>query len=139
MLSCRYVVINEVAVKDTREVIKSYLFDVLGIKIRIALWKKSDGLPFFLSDRYDFYESTLLNQQCLLIVEKEDMEYTPAILKKHSEIIEKQSNMCCIFVLQATTSYNRKRFIQHRISFIIPGNQLYIPEFGVDIFIVQAN
>jgi len=117
----------------TREVIKSYLFEVLGIKIRIALWEKRDGIPFFLSERYDFYESSLLNQQCLLIVVKEDVEYTPATLKKHAELIEKQSNMSCIFVFRATTSYNRKRFIQHQISFIVPGNQLYIPEFGVDL------
>jgi len=69
----------------------------------------------------------------LLLVAKEDLELTPATIKKHFEQIQKKTNRLCIFVQEGTTSYNRKRLIEHRIPFIIPGNQMYLPELGIDL------
>lgn len=113
--------------------LRDYLFEVLDLQVKIQPWTKGDTLPFFLRDTYDFYETSLFKMPSLLVLAKEDVELTPAIIKKHLEKIQNKTNRLCIFVQEGVTAYNRKRLIGKRISFIIPGNQMYLPELGIDL------
>ena len=113
--------------------LKSYLYVVLNLRVKIRPWKKKDSLPFFLVDSYDFYEMPLFDQRCLLIVVKEDTEATPVTVRKHWEQVQKKWPGLCIFVKATITSYNRKRLMEHRVPFIIPGNQMYLPDLGIDL------
>ncbi len=38
-----------------------------------------------------------------------------------------------IYVQSVLSSFNRKRLIEQHIPFIIPGNQMYLPHFGIDL------
>ena len=38
-----------------------------------------------------------------------------------------------IYVQSILSSFNRKRLIEQHIPFIIPGNQMYLPHFGIDL------
>jgi DNA-binding MarR family transcriptional regulator len=38
-----------------------------------------------------------------------------------------------IFVTQALASYERRRLIEQKVPFLVPGNQLYLPDLGVDL------
>lgn len=38
-----------------------------------------------------------------------------------------------IYVTDALASYERKRLIEQKVPFIVPGNQLYLPELGIDL------
>jgi len=119
--------------KKTPQLLKDYLVEVLDLQVKIQPWTKGNTLPFFLRDTYDFYETSLFKMSSLLVLAKEDVGPTPAKLKKHFMQIQKKTNRLCIFVQEGTTSYNRKRLIEHRIPFIIPGNQMYLPELGIDL------
>lgn len=109
-----------------------YLYETLGLKVKMHPWKQKDALPFYILNFYDFYETALLNQQCLFVIATQVEEITPATIKKHLEIVAQKSDRVCIFVQKTTTSYNRKRLIERRIPFIIPGNQMYLPQSGID-------
>lgn len=109
--------------------IQAYLLETLGIKVRLKRWNKKKKLPFFLTNTYDFYEGILLKQKCLIVVAT--VQITPATIKKHFEYIQKISEDICILVQETTASYNRKRLIEHKIPFIIPGNQIYLPQIGI--------
>lgn len=37
-----------------------------------------------------------------------------------------------VYILQGLEAYNRKRLIQQKGPFIVPGNQLYLPDLGID-------
>ena len=37
------------------------------------------------------------------------------------------------FLAWVDLTYQRKRLIDHRVPFIVPGNQLYLPSFGMDL------
>jgi len=113
--------------------VKTYLLDILGIKAPIATWRRGKELPFFLRDFYEFCEATLLKQPCVFIIVKHDEEATAGTLKKHLKEIQKKAKGICIFVQRTATSYNRKRYIEQRIPFIIPGNQMFLPELGIDL------
>lgn len=113
--------------------IKKYLLETLKVDIEIRKWKNQSGLPFFLIDSYDFYETTLFNQACLLMIGHQNGENTPGIIRRHQEQIQKKWNGSIIYVQTTLSSYNRKRLIEHHVSFIIPGNQMYLPECGIDL------
>lgn len=113
------------------ENLKYYLSEVLGVKVKTRRWKGQSELPFFLGDSYEFYETVLVGQSCLLMIAKEDVGTAPAALKKHWEKVQEKWTGPCICVQKAITPYHRKRLIEKQIPFVIPGNQMYLPDLGI--------
>lgn len=113
--------------------IKKYLHETLKVDIKTRRWKNQNTLPFFLTNTYEFYETSIFNQSCLLMIGHENVEVTPGIIRKHLEQIQKNWKGIIIYVQLALSSYNRKRLIEHHIPFIIPGNQMYLPDCGIDL------
>lgn len=112
--------------------IKKYIHELLNVDIEASQWKEEGKLTFFLTDAYDFYETSLFNQACLLMIDRQNGNITPGTIRKHQEQIQKNWNGPIIYVQSAISSYNRKRLIEHHIPFIIPGNQMYLPQIGID-------
>lgn len=112
---------------------EQYLKDTLGVTDRPVQWKQADRLPFFLRDLYRFYTLTLLDVGCLLMVAREQKEQTPAVIRKHVLQVQKKWQHEVVYVQQKVTAYNRKRLVEHKLSFVIPGNQLYLPFLGIDL------
>ncbi len=115
------------------EAVERYLDEVLGVRGKIRPWKRKAKLPFFMVDYYAFYETSLLGHSCLLMIAQEGSEVTPAKIRKHWELAQSKYQGLCIYVPAAITSYNRKRIIEHRVPFIVPGNQMYLPDLGIDL------
>lgn len=113
--------------------LEAYLSDVFALQVKIRPLKKGDALPFFLVDSYDFYELSLFEHSCLLMYSKENIEVTPALVRKHWEQVQKKWKGLCIYSQPTISAYNRKRLIGHRVPFIIPGNQMYLPDLGIDL------
>jgi hypothetical protein len=118
---------------DLIEMLKKYLDEVLGIEISILPWKDQKKLPLFLVDAYTFFETSLLNNPCLIMISNNVVDLTPHTIQKHWKQITKKWSDPCIYISDTISSYNRKRLIQHRIPFIIPNNQIYIPDLGFDL------
>jgi hypothetical protein len=38
-----------------------------------------------------------------------------------------------VYITDALASYDRRRLIEHKVPFIVPGNQLYLPDLGLDL------
>lgn len=112
---------------------KRYLKDTLDIDVRPKMWPGTGKLPIFLLNMYVFFEVRILGMPCLLMVAKDQIEQTPATIKKHRIQVRKKWQDEVIYVQQKVTAYNRKRLIRHRIPFIVPLNQMYLPFLGVDL------
>jgi len=113
--------------------LKLYLKQVLGIETNDPKTINISSIPFLLIDTYDFYEIELLSENLLLIVPKEGIKITPGVLNKHVEIIKKITGKHIVFLDSDITTYDRRQLIGYKISFIIPGNQLYMPELKLDL------
>lgn len=113
--------------------LETYLSNVLALQVKIRPWKKGGTLPFFLGNSYAFYELFLFEHSCLLMYTKENIEVTPATIRKHWEQVQKKWKGLCIYSQRTISAYNRKRLIGHRVPFIIPGNQMYLPDLGIDL------
>lgn len=110
-----------------------YFYEVLSIQVEIRPSKIGSDFPFFLGSTYQFYEMSLFEHSCLLMQPKENIQVTPALAKKHWEQIQKKWKGLCIYIQSTISSYNRKRLIEHRVPFIIPGNQMYLLDLGIDL------
>ncbi len=61
-------------------------------------------------------------------------QVTPAnVCKPISHRSRKGAGVLFIYVHQAIAAYNRKRLIEHKVPFVVPGNQMYLPMLGVDL------
>lgn len=38
-----------------------------------------------------------------------------------------------VYVTESLASYERKRLIEYKVPFLVPGNQLYLPDLGIDL------
>lgn len=120
--------------KKLHESLKTYLYEVLNAKIETYPYENQKKLPFFLTDAYIFFEISLFKQPCLLMIAQESQDITPGTIRKHWEQVEKiWEGSIVIYVQSVLSSFNRKRLIEHHIPFIIPGNQMYLPHFGIDL------
>ncbi len=114
--------------------LKRYLKETLDIDVRPKQWSGSENLPIFLRNMYIFFEIRIFDTPCLVMAAKDKTEQTPATIHKHMLQIRKKWQDEVIYVQQQMTAYNRKRLIQqHKIPFVIPLNQMYLPFLGIDL------
>lgn len=113
--------------------IQQYLQEILGISIMPTAWDDSKRLPFYLRSQYTYFGIKFLNQCCLLVHDNHAQEQSSSITKKHLEKIRNNWKGEVVYVRERLSSYNRKRLIELKISFLIPGKQMYLPTFGVHL------
>lgn len=64
---------------------------------------------------------------------KDEVEITPANIYKQMKQLKVKWDGEIIYLQKAINAYNRKRLIQHKIPFVVPGNQMYLPMIGIDL------
>jgi len=113
--------------------VESYLKEVLNLRVKLEEWKGLGALPLYLQREYELYRFRMLEHEYLLAYHLNDDEDSPAMLKKQLQNIKELSGYPVILLSTVVTSYNRKRWIEQQIQFIVPGNQIYLPELGLDL------
>lgn len=119
--------------KDPYDGLATYLHETLGVTIAPTPWANGSRLPPFLQDRYNFLEAQLLGHRCLFLLGRGDREEPPAAIRKHVEQVQTKWNGPVVYVRQRVTAYHRRRLIEHKVPFVVPGNQLYLPTLGIDL------
>lgn len=119
--------------KNIASQIEQYLWATLGIHVVLYLWDRSNTLPQYLRDRYHFFRMDLMGTECVLMVDASEGEQPPGVVGAHLSQIRSRSGMEVAYGRPAITSYNRKRLIERKVPFIVPGNQMYLPTLGIDL------
>lgn len=110
-----------------------HLKENLDITATTKKWDGVDNLPFFLRDSYTFYAVSLLNTPCLLMVARDNNEQTPATIRKQMLQVQAKWDGEVIYLCSSVSAYNRKRLIEQKVPFVVPGNQMYLPMLGIDL------
>jgi hypothetical protein len=118
---------------DYREPFTKYLSDTLGVAVSLWEWPGKSRLPLFLRQAYDFHEFEFLGQPCLTMVETGNEDLSPATIRKQMAQLRDKFPGEVIYVRLGLTSDLRRRLIEQGVQFVIPGNQLYLPRFGLDL------
>ncbi len=135
MLLCKkhFNIKRNIGMKDLVNRFKGYLSDTIGITVTLSKLTNVGSLPFFLRDSYDLYQVRLLNEDFIVLASRNDSEPTPATIHKHIDIVSQQLRMKAVFLHSSISSFNRKRLIEYKAPFVIPGNQMYLPDLGLDL------
>ena len=112
---------------------KEYMQRSLGLEVKPVVWAKSGRLPMLFRDKYHFYSCKILNVPHMLMLAGKGGEATPAVIRKHVDKIMEACGCEVIYVSGAMASYNRARLMEHKVSFVVPDNQMYLPGLGMDL------
>ena len=112
--------------------LEGYVGETLHTPIRMTALANPGQLPVYLTSDYSLFDVQLGNRQLVFMVRKDDAG-TPAEIAKHVSQVRSKLLTTTIFVTESLTAKNRSRLIKDGIPFIVPGNQLYIPELAMDL------
>jgi len=116
-----------------QEAVRRYLREVLGIDPVIRKWSGVRKLPYFLQDAFELYELKIRDLSVLLAANRRSKTLTIAAIRDHVDKLKSFAGCPLIYVTDALASYERKRLIEYKVPFIVPGNQLYLPDLGIDL------
>ncbi|QMV73444.1 hypothetical protein HS961_11745 [Comamonas piscis] len=113
---------------------QKYLHDTLGVATsRHAPWMGLESLPYFLRDAFDVQQLEILDHQVLLALERHPDKASVADIRNRLDKLRAVAGIPVVYVTEALASYERKRLIVQKVPFIVPGNQLYLPDLGLDL------
>lgn len=111
-----------------------YLQEVLGIEVPgVRPWARANELPYFLRDAFQFSEMELLGQPLVLAIGRADAKQSLSDVRTWLSKVKALAGQPVIYVTHALASYDRRRLIEQKVPFIVPGNQLYLPDLGLDL------
>lgn len=113
--------------------LERYLDDTLGIRVAVAPWIAEGRMPLFLQDRYRFFWAKAFDQRCLFMVDEQAEEESPGAIRKHIEQVSAKWDGPVVYVRDRIISYIRKRLIEQKVAFLVPGTQMYLPTLGIDL------
>jgi hypothetical protein len=112
---------------------EKYSYDVTGISVHPSIGIDAASLPHFMLDEYDFYKTNIRHKQYVLLVPKTDKEISPATIRKHIDMAKERLHEDVVFICPWISSYNRRRLIEYKVPFVVPGNQMYLPDLMIDL------
>ena len=117
----------------TDAAIQRYLHDTLGLHASLRPWSGTGKLPYFLQEAFATRELMLHGHTILLAEEQRGHKPKLAELRTQMDRLRAAAQLPVIYVTDALASYERKRLVEQRVPFLLPGNQLYLPDLGIDL------
>ncbi len=114
--------------------VRRYLHETLGISTADAApWVRTDELPYFLRDAFQFSELELLGHTIVLAMRRTGQKQSLGEVRAWLDKARVLAGVPVVYVTDALASYERRRLIEQKVPFIVPGNQLYLPDLGLDL------
>lgn len=114
--------------------VKEYLTEVLPIReVEIRPYAGVESLPYFLRDAYDVRELSLRGTRLVMAIQRAGEKPSLANVRTQLQKMEAITGLPVVYVVLSMASYERKRLIEHHVPFLVPGNQLYLPDLGLDL------
>jgi DNA-binding MarR family transcriptional regulator len=108
-----------------------YLKEVLGATaLRIEACPQTTSLPYYLQDAFQYRQVSLAGQMVILALksgqDKQALRDVRGQLARVGELLKSP-------VVYCLPAYERRNLIEQKVPFIVPGNQMYLPELGIDL------
>ena len=121
------------AKRDDDAAVHAYLHETLGVAPKVRAWAGSGKLPYFLQEAFEVRELKLLDRQVLLAIDQRADRPGLANVRGQLDKLRQLAGMPVVYVSRTLASYERKRLIEQKVPFLVPGNQLYLPDLGIDL------
>jgi len=115
--------------------IEKYLKEALDFDSVISTLPadRQNSLPLYLKGSYQLSEIQLLGYSMLLAKPNDWQFWKLDQLENNLNTLGRTFQKKIILMLPEITTINRKRLINRRINFIVPGKQLFLPELLIDL------
>ncbi len=113
--------------------VADYLHEVLGIAPKLELWAGASKLPYFLLDAFDLRVLQWRDRPIMLAIDRQANKPALANVRSQLDKLKALVGHPVVYVTAALASYERRRLIEQKVPFIVPGNQLYLPDLGIDL------
>lgn len=112
------------------EALTRYLIEMMGLKVSIEPHRMAKDMPQFIRQRYELFDLKAGGRHFLLVCPKDPKSVKPATLEKHLRRIPLGDTEGSCILTGPLPGYVRKRLIERKLAFVIPGNQIYWPALG---------
>jgi hypothetical protein len=114
--------------------IERYLVHALHIEVQIHAMASPAGLPVFLERLYTLYRVTIVGRPIIILAARKEPAPVSDIAK-HAHQVRRvvADDTIVVFAAPFLSAHNRSRLVEHGIAFIVPDNQLYLPDLAVDL------
>jgi hypothetical protein len=112
--------------------LERYVEDTLQQPVQVEELASAGSLPSFLERAYVFYEARIAGRRCVFLAALNGAA-TPADVAKHIGLVRKSTDAIIVFAAPSLSAHNRSRLIGQGVPFVVPGNQLYIPDLAMDL------
>lgn len=114
--------------------VRRYLHEVLGVSTPdVRPWARAEELPYFLRDAFQFCELELLGHPIVLAMGRAEQKQSLSEVRTWLDKVKTLAGQPVVYVTDVLASYERRRLIEQKVPFIVPGNQLYLPDLGLDL------
>lgn len=115
--------------------LSSYIRKVTGLEVKVLEYPANvlQRLPMFIREGYDFLWGEFHEHFVVFAWPKLAAGITPGRLQRDIPKIETAFDCPAILVLGEMAYYLKEKLIESRISFILPGKQLFIPFMFMDL------
>lgn len=113
----------------------NYIELLTGEKVSVKPLEKETKrkLPLYLTGAYELRTGILFGRHiCFAFVDR-DSETTPLQYSKRAQALEQMTGLLPIFIMENLAAYNAQRLTKHRVNFIVPGKQLFLPSLLMDL------
>jgi hypothetical protein len=114
--------------------IQKYINEALGDELKYLALPKNElnKLPLYLRAN-NIKTGVIFDRQIIFITAGKEVNFTTSQYRKQTDIIENAFGKPVVNVFENIEAYNRKRLIQKKVAFILPGKQMYLPFMFVDL------
>jgi len=109
-----------------------YIGDTLHDRIRVKPLHHVPNLSSFLARIYRICDGLIAGRRCVFLV-TQGHGAKPSDIAKHADLVRAAVDAIVVFVAPALSPHRRARLIRHGVAFVVPGNQLYIPDLAIDL------
>lgn len=112
--------------------LERYLSETLHLSVPVSESAETGSLPAFLTRTYTFYDAKIAGRRCIFLGVSE-LPATPGDVAKHVRQVQEKLGGLVALATPALSAHTRARLIQQGVAFVVPGNQLYLPELAIDL------
>ncbi|PKP20804.1 MAG: hypothetical protein CVU05_08220 [Bacteroidetes bacterium HGW-Bacteroidetes-21] len=112
----------------------TYIKNVVNVDVDVTKVSNENlrKLPFVISGMYAFCFAKFFDKPITLMFVNQG-ETTVDRIRNHTIIVQDAWNKTVVVVFDNMESYTRKRLIEKKVPFIIPGKQMYLPDLLIDL------
>ena len=117
---------------DWQTKVIAYLGEILGLEATFHGRDDRERFPALLEQAYAIGALEIQGQPYLALHAESEVPSMDTVAKHRGWFAEKTKRRV-IFVFDRINAYDRKKLIERRLPFLVPGNQLYLPDLGIDL------